>query len=94
MKCSYEVNYPAFYVPKDHRPVTLACEALQSIGVEPRVEHGGGGLDANRLNGYGIECVGLSTGYSKNHTVNETLVVEDLVRSGEMVEQIIYRSAE
>lgn len=90
----YEVNYPAFYVPKDHRPVTLACEALQSIGVEPRVEHGGGGLDANRLNGYGIECVGLSTGYSKNHTVNETLVVEDLVRSGEMVEQIIYRSAE
>ena len=58
------------------------------------MEHGGGGLDANRLNGYGIECVGLSTGYSKNHTVNETLVVEDLVKSGEMVEKIIEACAE
>ena len=90
----YVLNYPAFFVPADHRPVKVACEALTSIGVEPRVEHGGGGLDANRLNGYGIECVGLSTGYSKNHTVNETLVVEDLVKSGEMVEKIIEACAE
>ena len=88
------MNYPAFYVPAGHLPITAACEALRAIGVEPRVEHGGGGLDANRLNGYGIECVGLSTGYSKNHTVNETLVVEDLEKSGEMVAKIIENWAE
>jgi len=46
-------------------------------------------MDANRFNAHGIECVGLATGYGANHTYNEYIVVEDLIRSGEMVEQII-----
>ena len=37
--------------------------------------------------------MGLATGYSGNHTVNEVLELEDLIRSGEMVEQIILESA-
>lgn len=41
------------------------------------------------MNGYGIEMVGLSTGYSKNHTVNEVLELDDLIKSGEMVAAII-----
>ena len=48
-------------------------------------------MDANRLNEHGIECVGLATGYGKNHSPEEYVYVEDLIRSGEMVKQLILR---
>lgn len=93
MDASYVVNYPSFYVPSDRPPIRIMERVFSKLGIPISVQHGAGGLDANRLNGYGIECVGLATGYSGNHTVNEVLELEDLIRSGEMVEQIILESA-
>jgi len=46
-------------------------------------------MDANRLSANGIECVGVVTGYEKNHTPDEFLVAVDLVRSGELVRKLI-----
>ena len=93
MDASYVVNYPSFYVPSDRPPIRIMERVFSKLGIPISVQHGAGGLDANRLNGYGIECVGLATGYFGNHTVNEVLELEDLIRSGEMVEQIILESA-
>lgn len=46
-------------------------------------------MDANRLSANGIECVGVVTGYEKNHPPDEFLVAGDLVRSGELVRKLI-----
>lgn len=94
IEAKYHIDYPSFYVPEGSESIKYASQALVAIGVTPNVEHGAGGFDANRMNGYGIEMIGLSTGYSKNHTVNEVLCLEDLIKSGELVEAIVHRYSE
>jgi len=93
MEASYIVDYLSFYVTGDRPPIKLMERVFDKMGVPIQVEHGAGGMDANRLNEYGIEAVGLSTGYTLNHTVNETLEIEDLILSGQMVERIIMEYA-
>ena len=55
----------------------------------PVIEGGGGGMDANRMNAYGIRCVGVATGYRKNHSTREELFTDDLIRAGELAERLI-----
>ena len=87
-------DYKSFVIPMDSSCIQRAAKVYSQMGLEMKVEAGGGGMDANRLNANGIVCVGLATGYSKNHGIFETLEVEDLLRSGEMVERLIYQMAE
>lgn len=93
IEAEYHIDYPSFYV-RQGRSIDYAVKALESIGIKPSIEHGAGGFDANRMNGYGIEMIGLATGYSKNHTINEVLELDDLIKSGEMVEAIILKYSE
>lgn len=87
---TYHIDYHSFSVNADSPCIQAASRAFDAIGIDMKVEHGAGGFDANRLNGYGIEMIGLSTGYSKNHTTDESVVMDDLIRSGELVSQIIW----
>ncbi|MCI8649652.1 MAG: M20/M25/M40 family metallo-hydrolase [Anaerotruncus sp.] len=81
--------YRCFHVPEDGPSIRLAKTVFAEMDIPVRIERGGGGMDGNRFNEYGIECVGLATGYAQNHTLNEYIEVEDLIRSGEMVRRII-----
>lgn len=82
-------NYRGFLTPESSETVRLIGTVFDAMGIEMKVEPGGGGMDANRLAENGIECVGVATGYGKNHTPDEFLVAEDLIRSGEMVQKLI-----
>ncbi|MFA7364483.1 MAG: M20/M25/M40 family metallo-hydrolase, partial [Aminobacteriaceae bacterium] len=82
-------NYRSFLIPESSETIQMAGRVFKEMGIQMTVEAGGGGMDANRLVANGIECVGLATGYSKNHTTEEYLEVEDLIRSGEMVQKLI-----
>ncbi len=81
--------YRCFYVSEDSASISLMRRVFASMNIPITVERGGGGMDANRLNEHGVECIGLATGYAQNHTPNEYVVVDDLIKSGEMVKQII-----
>jgi tripeptide aminopeptidase len=84
-----ERTYDPFVVTREEPAVANVCRVLERMGITPLVEAGGGGMDANRLNALGIRTVGLATGYSKNHTKNEELYIDDLKKSAEMVLEII-----
>ena len=86
-------NYTGFAVPTDSETIQIAGAALKEMGIEMTVNAGGGGMDANRLNANGIVSVGVATGYSKNHTLNEQVYIEDLARAGELVERIVRHCA-
>lgn len=90
-KCevTIERTYDPFVVMSREQTVAAVCDVLQRMNITPVVEAGGGGMDANRLNSMGIKTVGLATGYSKNHTLNEEIYIEDLKKSGEMVLELI-----
>ena len=81
------LDYPAFHTRDDSDCIRLIRMAFKDLGIASTVEDGAGGFDANLLSRCGIELVGLATGYTANHTVKENLIVEDLIRAGEMVEK-------
>lgn len=86
--------YQTFSFDDSAPVVQAAADALARMGVEVTVNGGGGGMDANIWNAAGIATVGIATGYSGNHGVSEQLVYDDLVRSGELAEQIVMSWAE
>jgi len=88
------LNYKSFNVKEDGKAISLMGRVFEKMGIDMVIDRGGGGMDANRFNANGIECIGLATGYGANHTFNEYVEIEDLIRSGEMVERIIAQYAE
>jgi tripeptide aminopeptidase len=49
----------------------------------------GGGCDANVLNRRGLEVANLGTGMQEIHTVNEWLRVSDMVRTAEVIAEMV-----
>ena len=82
-------NYPPFRIAPESRVLTTARAACEALGLPFRVEAGGGGMDANVFNGNGMSTVGVATGYSKDHTKEEQLVLEDFLRSGALCAALI-----
>lgn len=78
-----------FCIAEDAPVVTVLTDVMKELNVVPKVEKGGGGMDANWFNAGGIATVGVATGYMKNHTFEELLYLEDLQKSGEMVYRLI-----
>lgn len=80
----------AFKVDPSSPDVTKIISAIGKAGGEGYSSVGGGGMDANNFNKRGIVSVGVSTGYIKNHTCEEILYKEDLIKAGKTVEELIY----
>ena len=76
-------------IPEDNEVITVAKAACEAIGVECKIEVGGGGMDANVYNAQGMFTIGVATGYSKNHTLNEQLILEDFYKSADLAQKII-----
>jgi len=84
-----ELVYPSFRLRPEDPVVQIARRAASRLGLEPRLEQTGGGSDANILNELGVPTVNLSCGMQKVHTTEEFIVIEDLIKSAELVLEII-----
>ncbi len=84
-----EDSFLPFLIPEDSDIITIAKEAMAELGIETVVNGGGGGMDANIFNQEGKVCVGVATGYFKNHSRDEYLHLEDFYQSAELVARII-----
>lgn len=89
LKLSKVENFRPFLVPLDDPILAIAETACRSLGIKFRAEIGGGGMDANIFSAQGITCVGVATGYTKNHTHSEQLVLEDFFLSGRLAAALI-----
>jgi len=87
-------EFDGISVSKDEFPAVLAYKAIEKTGLKPRFEQSGGGSDANILNGKGIKTVILGTGMSNVHTKEEFIKVKNLIKTAEIVGNIIKLSYE
>lgn len=87
------IVYPAYCHTDDSDVVKLAIRAITAIGASPRTFHSGGGSDANIFNGLGVPTVNLAVGYEHIHTTNEQIKVENLVKTAELVVELMKQSA-
>jgi tripeptide aminopeptidase len=84
-----ERDFSATHIPDDHPVVTLAQQAAANLGRELRPKPTGGGADANVFFQKGIMTGVLGTGMRDMHTVRENVRLDDLLRTAELVLEII-----
>lgn len=88
------IVYPAYCHTEESPVVQLASKAIQALGLVPRTFHSGGGSDANVFNGLGVPTVNLAVGYEHIHTTNEQIKVDNLVKTSQLVVELLKHSAQ
>jgi tripeptide aminopeptidase len=94
VECTSHRQYDRMDVPDSSRIVRLVLAAGERLGYSVRTAGMGGGCDANILNRRGLEVANLGTGMRDIHTVKEWLDVNDLVRSAQIVLEIVRLNVE
>lgn len=94
IKVIKEQAFLPFLIPEEHEVSVIARKASEKLGLTARFEAGGGGMDANIYNAQGMTTIGVATGYSKNHTKDEQLFLEDFFISGQLCATLIETFAE
>ncbi|HHC25145.1 MAG TPA: M20/M25/M40 family metallo-hydrolase [Desulfobacterales bacterium] len=82
-------DFSRTYIPDDHPVVKLAREAAANLGRKMVSKISGGGADANVFFTKGIMTGVLGTGMQDMHTVRESVRTDDMVRTAELVLEII-----
>lgn len=88
-----EQSYAAMNVPDAAPIVQLVLRAAASLGHDVESGPMGGGCDANVLNGRGFQVANLGTGMRDIHTVKEWLRVSDMIRTAEVIVEMLRLNA-
>ncbi|MDF2890081.1 MAG: family metallo-hydrolase [Clostridia bacterium] len=81
--------YGAFKISESDPIVEVVKKACENISIKPYTASSGGGSDTNIFNTNGITAVNLGIGERKPHTLEEHLHIKDLVRTAELLVEII-----
>lgn len=79
-------------ITKNIQVVDLATEAMRKIDIEPQVVPIRGGTDGAELTYMGLNCPNLGTGGHNFHSIYEYICLEDMVKSSEILIEIVKRS--
>lgn len=85
-------SYDAYTLSEDSPLVQRVVRAAERLGLTPALISSGGGSDANIFNAGGLAAVVISTGMNDVHTPQETIAVDDMVRSAELVLAIVQQA--
>jgi tripeptide aminopeptidase len=81
--------YPGFSYGADAPILSVAGEAIRSLGIEPRFERTGGGSNTNIYNAHGEPSVTLAVGMTKVHSTEESIRVQDLTDLVRLIVRIV-----
>ena len=84
-----EKDFSRTDIPSDHPVVVLANQAAENLGRKMKTKTSGGGADANVFFEKGILTGVLGTGMRDMHTVRESVNLDDMVRTVELLLEII-----
>ena len=82
-------DFPRTHIPDDHPVIKLASRAAENLGRKMQTKTTGGGADANIFFEKGIFTGVLGTGMRDMHTVRESVKLDDMVRTAELLLEII-----
>ena len=91
---SVEQEFPNTHIPEDHQVVRLATKAAQNLGRRMKTKSTGGGADANIFFEKGIMTGVLGTGMKDIHSTRENIRLEDMVKTAELLLEVIRIHAE
>lgn len=91
--CQVRRDYDRLFVSDGARIVQLIRESARALGREITLWRTGGASDANILSSKGFEVANVGTGQREVHTLREYLLIDDMVRSAELVLETVKRHA-
>jgi tripeptide aminopeptidase len=86
---SVELDFSATNILETDPMVTLAKQAASNLGRNLKIKMTGGGADANIFFSKGIMTGVLGTGMNDMHSLRESILLDDMVKSAELVLEII-----
>lgn len=89
VEVSVESDFKRTHIPEDHPVVTLARQASENLGRKMKSKTTGGGADANVFFEKGIFTGVIGTGMRDMHTVRESVRLDEMVRTVELMLEII-----
>jgi tripeptide aminopeptidase len=84
-----ENDFQRTHIPEDHPVVVLARQAAGNLGRRLTAKTTGGGADANVFFQKGIITAVIGTGMRDIHTVRESICLDDMVKTAELLLEII-----
>jgi len=82
-------DFEPYYVEPGHEAYRKLVAALEAAGLEPVPHLSPGGSDANLLNAKGLPALNVGIGAQKPHSDDEFILIEDLVKSAEIVRELL-----
>jgi tripeptide aminopeptidase len=82
-------DFPRTHIPDDHPVIKLATQAAENLGRTMKTKTSGGGADANIFFEKGIFTGVLGTGMRDMHTVRESVKLDDMIHTTELLLEII-----
>ena len=76
-------------IPENHRVVSMARQAATNLNRTMVCKSTGGGADANVFSQHGIDLGVIGTGMMDMHTVKESVKLDDMVATAELLLEII-----
>jgi tripeptide aminopeptidase len=83
-----DMAYEAVKIPENVEVVKVAKEAVESVGLEPKIKIITGGTDASIYNKKGIQTVVIGMGAKEEHTKDENISVADMKKAVKIIQYI------
>ena len=89
IKEEVEVLFHMYNLDPNDPIVRLAIGVMEGMNLTPNIQPSGGGTDANAMRLHGIECVVVGMSTNEMHTVNEYVVIPDLVTTARFCQGVM-----
>ena len=78
-----------YNLDQEENIVKLVTRVISDMGLTPAIRPSGGGTDANAIRLHGIDCVVVGMSTNEMHTVNEYVIVPDLVNTARFCQRLM-----
>jgi len=84
-----EVMFQMYNLDPEEQIVRLVTRVMRDMDLVPNIRPSGGGTDGNVMRLHGIESVVVGMSTNEMHTVNEYVVIPDLVNTARFCQEVI-----
>ena len=89
IKEEIEMMFKMYTLDPNEPIVRLVTEMLRDMKLAPDIKPSGGGTDANAMRLNGIDCIVVGMSTNEMHTVNEYVVVPDLLATARLCQNLM-----
>lgn len=83
-----ETMFKMYRINEETKIVKSVFNTLKTLGLEPNIKPSGGGTDANIMLSHGIDCIVVGMATNEMHTVDEYVVIPDLINAAKLTENL------